>query len=418
MKLGFVNFSTEEQGKLRQVIQSIQEHQAIDELGLGRIRDAFSNKMFPGMSTLHNRAKYYAVLPSLFLEAERGSYKNVNEVRAKILDLEIKLTRQLLLGSSSELANGITGSTVIDKAERDNDKYVKYAPTYIYYGALTTYGMIRSNINIYSLIMERSKIKNAQPPKYLTKEEEEEMGDANQLSGNFQLFDAGGLSYSFDGVTPISIDLTRDEANFIKSKILSSPKSKDSFLASILRDGYPLGENNEFFSLGDLWRDRMSDEHYAVYALSVRFSKFQYLLRLIYNYIYYSQTAFIQGRKDEADNVLRKYEELKELWKHEISNERIAEILDYVGGLITDRNSLSFCETACRLINNGDSESLKELQRLIISREKQTKGSTRSKLANPLKYKDIEHVGAYFFDYRWKLVCSVINEINKGLANG
>ena len=79
MKLGFVNFSTEEQGKLRQVIQSIQEHQAIDELGLGRIRDAFSNKMFPGMSTLHNRAKYYAVLPSLFLEAERGSYKNVNE---------------------------------------------------------------------------------------------------------------------------------------------------------------------------------------------------------------------------------------------------------------------------------------------------------------------------------------------------
>ena len=66
MKLGFINFSTEEQLKMHQVMQAIQEHQAIDELGLGRIRDAFSNKLFPGISTLHNRAKYYAILPSFF----------------------------------------------------------------------------------------------------------------------------------------------------------------------------------------------------------------------------------------------------------------------------------------------------------------------------------------------------------------
>ena len=36
MKLGFINFSAEEQLKMHQVIQAIQEHQAIDELGLGR----------------------------------------------------------------------------------------------------------------------------------------------------------------------------------------------------------------------------------------------------------------------------------------------------------------------------------------------------------------------------------------------
>ena len=49
MKLGFINFSSEEQLKMHQVIQAIQEHQAIDELGLGRIRDAFSNKLFPDL---------------------------------------------------------------------------------------------------------------------------------------------------------------------------------------------------------------------------------------------------------------------------------------------------------------------------------------------------------------------------------
>ena len=157
MKLGFINFSTEEQLKMHQVMQAIQEHQAIDELGLGRIRDAFSNKLFPGISTLHNRAKYYAILPSLFLEAEKGTYKSANEVRAKVLNLEIKLTRQLLRGTEPANNWGITGSSVIDAAEAENSKYVKYDPVYIYYGALVSYGMILTKSNIYSLIYEKSK---------------------------------------------------------------------------------------------------------------------------------------------------------------------------------------------------------------------------------------------------------------------
>lgn len=125
MKLGFINFSTEEQLKMHQVMQAIQEHQAIDELGLGRIRDAFSNKLFPGISTLHNRAKYYAILPSLFWEAEKGTYKSANEVKAKVLNLEIKLTRQLLRGTEPANNWGITGSSVIDAAEAENSFSIK-----------------------------------------------------------------------------------------------------------------------------------------------------------------------------------------------------------------------------------------------------------------------------------------------------
>lgn len=55
------------------------------------------------------------------------------------------------------------------------------------------------------------------------------MGDANQLSGNYQVFGGGGLSYTFDGYTPINIDLTSDEAKFIKDKIIASSIAKDSF---------------------------------------------------------------------------------------------------------------------------------------------------------------------------------------------
>ena len=52
MQLGYINFSQEEKNNLYKVIQSIRDHHAIDELGIGRIRDAFSNKMFFHKKTL------------------------------------------------------------------------------------------------------------------------------------------------------------------------------------------------------------------------------------------------------------------------------------------------------------------------------------------------------------------------------
>ena len=155
MQIGYINFSQEEKNNLYKVIQSIRDHHAIDELGIGRIRDAFSNKMFPGMSTLHNRAKYFAVLPYLYYHAEKGQYNSVRDVRQRVLDLEIKLTRQLVEGCKNldpRENYGITGSTMIEQAERNSSKYVKYDPSYIYWGGLVTYELVKTDGNVYQLI--------------------------------------------------------------------------------------------------------------------------------------------------------------------------------------------------------------------------------------------------------------------------
>ena len=74
MQIGFVNFSQEELARKNKVLQMVRDQTAIDELGLGRIRDAFANLMFPGMSTLQRRAKYFAVMPSLFFQATKKNY--------------------------------------------------------------------------------------------------------------------------------------------------------------------------------------------------------------------------------------------------------------------------------------------------------------------------------------------------------
>ncbi len=48
-----------------------------------------------------------------------------------------------------------------------------------------------------------------------------------------------------------------------------------------------------------------------IYTLSARFSKFQYLLRLVYNYVFYTKT----DRTEEAEKEFERYEQLKEEWK-------------------------------------------------------------------------------------------------------
>lgn len=49
MKLGYIHNNREEQTRVMQVLKMTSESVA---LGIGRIRDAFADRMFPGISTL------------------------------------------------------------------------------------------------------------------------------------------------------------------------------------------------------------------------------------------------------------------------------------------------------------------------------------------------------------------------------
>lgn len=66
METGFVSFNQEALNRANKVMKLLQGQGAIDELGLGRIRNAFSNTMFPGMSVLQTHAKYFLLMPALY----------------------------------------------------------------------------------------------------------------------------------------------------------------------------------------------------------------------------------------------------------------------------------------------------------------------------------------------------------------
>ena len=57
MKLGYIHSNKEEQARVLQALKLTSESVALEELGIGRIRDAFADKMFPDVSTLQKHIK-------------------------------------------------------------------------------------------------------------------------------------------------------------------------------------------------------------------------------------------------------------------------------------------------------------------------------------------------------------------------
>ena len=134
MQLGWIDFSKEDQQKALDVINLLSEQGAVDELGIGIIRDAFANYFFPGTSTIQTRAKYFLIVPYMLREAVDGRYgKDANRVLRAIDSAEKDCGIRLL--EADPKAEGVIGSRVLPKG------WVARKPSDIYWNGIRTFGI-------------------------------------------------------------------------------------------------------------------------------------------------------------------------------------------------------------------------------------------------------------------------------------
>lgn len=107
------------------------QRESRDELGLGRIRDALSDTLFPGTSVLLTRARYFLFVPWLFREGERRGYRGPR-LPSWVERQERQLIGALRAGGDLE---GLIG------------RYVGYAvqnlPSGIYWNSLRRFNILR-----------------------------------------------------------------------------------------------------------------------------------------------------------------------------------------------------------------------------------------------------------------------------------
>lgn len=135
-RFGWLDHDDAQRAQMMEVVKLFQDQGSVDELGIGSIRDAFSDSFFPGTSVLHTRARYLLFIPWLLADVARKG-RSVDESRKALRDAEVKLIRALIAGGEQA---GVIGSQAQEK--------LKTMPSQVYWPALGRLGLRRWDVTL------------------------------------------------------------------------------------------------------------------------------------------------------------------------------------------------------------------------------------------------------------------------------
>jgi hypothetical protein len=129
--LRWLDSSDAERRRALDVVDLLREDGTVDELGIGVIRDAVADRLFPGTSTIQTRVRYFLFIPWLLCDLRRSDAPEVRFFRV-LRQRQDQLRRSLMSGGEK---TGVIGF----RAGRD----VKRLPSSVYWHGLWRWGVLR-----------------------------------------------------------------------------------------------------------------------------------------------------------------------------------------------------------------------------------------------------------------------------------
>ena len=375
----------------------LQEQGAVDELGIGIVRDAFANYFFPGTSTIQTRAKYLLIVPYLLKEVVDGRYgKDINRI-LRTLDTEEKQcgVRFMQIDSS---ADGIIGKRVLPKG------WVARKPSDIYWNGIRTYGIFKdSQLSIKEYISLAVKLSEKKAAIKVGNRNDDaidsDQDDAD--AGDWSAFQFWNLPvYHADWKDNLTIELTAEEAAFLKGQMMKA--CEGTLLAYLLSHNIDVNTYDSFASLTEaLSQDVDADMAYMM-KLACDFNELVYMARVRYN------VMLSEGNNEAANNEWE--------WLSEDCGTRAGVDLSAVFeklGLYNPKTYafLSMLQT-CFI-----EKRIEDADKLIKQREERLKGPNRAKLNRRKEYNPDNWVGGGWLDYRFSDAKRIINDIRNGEVN-
>ena len=380
MQLGWIDFSKEDRQKAFDVINLLSEQGAVDELGIGVIRDAFANYFFPGTSTIQTRAKYFLIVPYMLREAVDGRYgKDANRVLRAIDSAEKDCGIRLL--EADPKAEGVIGSRVLPKG------WVARKPSDIYWNGIRTFGIFCDyGLSIPEYVSLAVKLKEQKSVSRLgnrnddAEENDKDDSDAGDI-GNIRFWNLP--IYHDDWRDNLTIELTQEEAFYLDKQIQKS--TKGSLLEYVLKNRIDLNEYDDFASLTAELSEKVGEKLAYMMKLACDFNNLVYMARVRYN---------VMLSEDENTYANDEWSRLLPDIRHNATVD-----LDAVFGefqLINPRAKSFLCGIQAAFITLD----IDMADELIRKRERSLKGAARAKLSRTKEFDHSKWVGGGMLDYR------------------
>jgi Family of unknown function (DUF6361) len=137
--MAWLDQSAEQQRRARELVRLFSDTESRDELGIGQIRDVYSNRLFPGTSVIQTRARYFLFVPWLFRMHERRRRAGSDLLR-RVQASERQLI-ETLKASGSAGGGDLDGLIGARAGAR-----VKILPSTVYWGGLSRFGILVSPV--------------------------------------------------------------------------------------------------------------------------------------------------------------------------------------------------------------------------------------------------------------------------------
>lgn len=392
IRIGWIDFSKEHRNKVISVMHLLTEPGAMDELGVGVVRDVFSNIFFPGTSTIQTRAKYFLIVPYLLYELERQKISNADELIIKLHKQETDLIPILMKGGEDGIIGSFAGADL------------KRKPSDVYWNGISTFRIFTGDrMSIYdyakvvcTLRITKQKLKDQGSTN--NKDDEIDGDDKDALSG-----DLLGRFWKLPDIPELwkdnlSIKLSNQEAVYLKNQIVSS--CPDSMLSYVLMEN-----DHDFLAIQEFdhiegIQDRLTVRLQKQFLLAKQFADFIYGTHLRYNVIL---------SKGESSDILKKWDK----WYVGIMEHASIDLNLILPFLGRNGNLYRFL-TECKKAMQQD--DIKRLDQLVINREIDLKGKSRSKLHNREDFAYNGWVGISKLQYRLPNAQKLLKDIVDGLG--
>lgn len=387
---GWVDFSEEERQRAFEMMELARIPGAIDELGLGILRDGFSNGLFPGTSTLHTHARYYFLTTYLmkYLEEEYPG-RSLETIQNALTQGEKDTARALIAWADNhgKPQTGITGSGFAN-----TNRWVKQTPTYMNWAAAQAYGLIKDpglKLNSFLRMAAHSTPK-------ATPGDEDFSNSFTSGLWNVPLECYSQWKAALQKGEEVSLELSPEESSQLKNAICQQwPRS---LYAALLESPERLPELSEaaslpaggksFVQLASILQDsnmliRSYDEELVDEASNL--SALAALLHIRFNYVLACKAAD-NAAVEEREAQWIANTETEGLYRERAYHCDLDQCFHLTGTSLSaprNRTTYEFLSKALKYLKRSD---LSSLDSLIERREISLKGPARSKIADATSF--------------------------------
>ncbi len=414
--LGWIDFSESDKNKTMKALEMWQDAGTVDELGIGVVRDALSDAMFPGITTIMTRAKYYFIVPRIIhsyltnekIQKQTSLRKYINEQENEIMQ---ELAQRYDFSEEQRII-GINIAKHNRTLPASRRKELVRKPSSIYWNGMKAYRIYRGELPL-SIFLQHFESKSIFDEKgyFLHERETGDDRDAHvKADSPFSLPD-----YEANWRKNLSIDLSPNEADYLKQKII------DNHPNTLLSKTIESDELTKQFLDADDFKSLVEKPFIKELPVDVKdvvftaenFWQIMYGAHIRYNIILHSRHGF-------SDKV-KEFNEKWDDWVTSMENFKWVNFNRPFMWNITKRQShvKPFTESFInQWIENISAFNLDTdiLDILVEKQELKNKG-TRSKLriGNDDKFKS--WIGIDAMNFRFRNAKLIIRDIQKGLKN-